>query len=334
LSNLTGVLLLNLGTPQHHNVAAVRRYLRQFLTDPRVIELPGILRWFLVHGIIAPFRAKQSAHAYKKIWREEGSPLLLYSEAIRSELEQHLGSNYVVALGMRYGKPNIATAIQQLHKAQVQQIVVLPLFPQYASAATGSALQQALQTIARYKVIPNLQVIKDFFQNRYYINALATSILPFIHKDYDFILMSYHGLPERQMVHQEYTNCNMQEACPAINEYNRNCYRAQCYQTSRLLAQNLGISADKWGVAFQSRLGKLPWIQPYTDDILQSLRQRGVTKLVVCCPSFVADCLETLEEIGIRARAQWQSLGGAEFTLVPCLNSSPQFISALAKIIA
>lgn len=329
----TGVLLLNLGTPASSKTADVRAYLNEFLFDPRVIELPTLLRWLLVKCCIVPLRAKKSAAAYAKIWQPEGSPLLINSVAIKKELAQVLGEDYVVTLGMRYGNPSIASALQDLQHTPLHKIIVLPLFPQYSSAATGSALQQLLSIVKKYKVVPQLQIIQNFFQDQHYIKALAQSIVPYVSQDFDYLLMSYHGLPQQQMQHAAQHNCDLQAACPAISAANINCYRAQCYQTSRLLAQQLNLPAEKWGIGFQSRLGRLQWIEPYTDHVLQDLRQRGVSKLVVCCPSFVADCLETLEEIGIRAREQWLELGGSELQLVPCLNDSASWISALKTMV-
>lgn len=326
-----GVLLLNLGTPANCSVKAVRAYLKQFLNDPRVIELPKLQRWLLVNCLIVPFRAKKSAEAYEQIWQAAGSPLLINSVSIKDKLAQALGTQFTVVLGMRYGQPSIASALQQLQQAAIQKIIVIPLFPQYSSAATGSALQQVLEIIATYKVVPELQIKDSFFDDPRYIQALAQSIKPYIITDYDYVLMSYHGLPEQQMVHKNDTICNMQTAC-ATTEH-QDCYRAQCYQTSQLVAHALELPTEQWGVGFQSRLGRLPWIKPYTDELLVDLRQQGVSKLVVCCPSFIADCLETLEEIGVRAREQWHSLGGTELRLVPCLNAQQFWIDALESYV-
>lgn len=333
MNDLTGVLLLNLGTPAEPSAKAVGKYLRQFLNDRRVIQLPGLFRWLLVNLLIVPFRAKQSAHAYKQIWLHNGSPLLINSLAIRDKLAVELGDNYFVTLGMTYGEPNIASAVKKLQDANVTEIIIVPLFPQYASSASGAALEQALKLLASADVIPKLRVVTEFFQDTDYIHSLAQSVQPYISEPYDYVLMSYHGLPEQQMIHNSTTACDVQIEAKEINFENHNCYRAQCYQTSRLLAQALNLAEDKWSVAFQSRLGRLPWIQPFTDEVLQQLSVKGVKNLVICCPSFVADCLETLEEIDIRARKQWLELGGTELRLVPCLNATPQWISTLAKII-
>lgn len=333
MNKRTGILLLNLGTPDSCDVSDVRSYLRTFLNDPRVIELPGVLRWLLVNCLIVPFRAKKSALAYSKIWQPSGSPLLINSLKFTHELKQKLGENFSVSLGMTYGKPSIYSALKDLQSAQVSKIIVLPLFPQYASSATGPALEQVLKIIAKYKVIPELQVKTDFFADPNFIAALSASVKPYLNKEYDYLLMSYHGLPEMQLVHGESNHCDLNKPCPSISASNASCYRAQCYHTSRLLAESLNLPADKWGVGFQSRLGRLPWIKPYTDELLIVLRSRGIKRLVVCCPSFVADCLETLEEIGIRASEQWFELGGESLKLVPCLNAQPMWINAVKKML-
>jgi ferrochelatase len=316
LRELTGILLINLGTPADPSVASVRRYLRQFLFDPRIIELPAILRWMLVNLCILPFRSKKSAEAYEKIWTPQGSPLLTYSRDLQHSLQATLGAKYVVALGMRYGEPNIESALEELTRAAVQKILILPLFPQYSSAANGSALQQALSVIAKQKVILPFEVITEFYDNEHYIRALAESMQPYIAKEHDYILFSYHGLPERQMIN------------PGIS-----CYRTKCLHTSQLIANYLGLTNGKWSASFQSRLGKLPWIKPYTDQVLIDLRKQGVKRILIVCPSFIVDCLETLEEINIRAKQQWLDLGGESLSLIPCLNAQTNWVKALSKIL-
>ncbi len=316
VSKKIGVLLINLGTPDSPSVKDVRKYLREFLYDPRVIELPSFLRWLLLKLVILPFRTRKSSEAYKAIWEKEGSPLLINSLKIQTQLQELLGNTYKVVLGMRYGTQNIATAISQLETEDLQQISIVPLFPQYASAVSGSALQNVLEIYAKNKVIIPFKVISDFYYHPEYIKSLANSIRPYLTADYEFLLMSYHGLPERQLIN------------PGIS-----CYKTKCLQTSDLLATALELPEKKWSASFQSRLGRLPWIQPYTDEVLVELRERGISNLLICCPSFVADCLETLEEIGIRAKEQWQQLGGNKFELIPCLNAHPDWIKAL-KVIA
>lgn len=316
MHRLTGILLINLGTPDDPSVASVRKYLKQFLSDPRVVELPAILRWLLLRLVILPRRAPLSASAYKSIWQSNGSPLLIHSLALRAALQQSLGANYTIALGMRYGKPSIADAVDELQMAGVDNLIVLPLFPQYASAANGSALEQTLKILAKSKVIVPFTVISDFFKDANYVEALSSSIQPYLLQEYDFLLMSYHGLPEKQLIN------------PGIS-----CYRTRCMRTSKLVADHLSLPETKWAVSFQSRLGRIPWIKPYTDQMLHELRERGISKLLVVCPSFVVDCLETLEEIGIRAKEQWLQMGGESLQLIPCLNAQEQWINALKTMI-
>lgn len=301
--NKVGLLLVNLGTPQSSDIRHVRAYLREFLSDPMVIDLPAWLRWLLVHGVILPKRAKKSAAAYASIWQSNGSPLLVNSQKFVRALSPH----YSVALGMRYGTPSIATAIQQL--GNVQKIIVLPLFPQYSVAATESALAATRTALAQQQQQPAAEIIfvRDFFQDPAYISAMVGLIAPYLQHDFEYLLTSYHGLPVRQA----------------------GDYRQQCLTTSRLIAQQLQIPEHNWGISFQSRLGFLPWIKPYTNEVLPQLYQRGIRKLLVCCPSFVADCLETLEEIGIRARQQWLELGGEELTLIPALNGQADWIRSI-----
>lgn len=316
MGELTGILLINLGTPDDPSTSSVRKYLKQFLSDPRVIELPMLLRWLLLRLIILPFRTKKSAHAYASIWNDKGSPLLTHSLALKCSLQNALGAEYYVALGMRYGQPSIEKAISELDAAKITQLIILPLFPQYSSAANGSAIEQTLKIIAKSKVIKPLQIISDFHTNPFYIDALVQSIKPYLAQEFDFLLFSYHGLPERQLIN------------PGVN-----CYKTKCLQTSDLLINQLNVSQDKCAVSFQSRLGKLPWIKPYTDQMLIDLRDKGIRKLLVACPSFVVDCLETLEEINIRAKQQWLDLGGESLQLIPCLNEQPIWIEALCGIV-
>lgn len=328
----TGILLINLGTPDSPKKSDVRAYLKEFLSDPRVIDISSIARWFLLHAVILPFRPKKTAEAYEKIWTEQGSPLLINTQVFAEELQKKLGAEIKVAFGMRYGKPSIATAIEQL--SGCEKIIVLPLFPQYASAATGSALEQVLKIYAGKTNIPELQIIQDFFDQDFFINPYAT----LIHKHLDqfkpdFILFSYHGLPERQIEKSgcKLSVCDRQQNCPIINEKNRFCYRAQCYATTKALTAKLNLTENQFTTSFQSRLGRTPWIKPYTDEVLIELRRKNIKRLAIVCPSFTADCLETLEEIAIRGKEQWSSLGGEALFQVPCLNADINWVEAIAK---
>ena len=328
-----GVLLINLGTPDNHTPKAVKRYLREFLNDPRVVDIPMPWRSILVNGIIVPFRYKKSAAAYQQIWSEKGSPLLYFTQAMQEALAMRLGPDYLVALGMRYGNPSIASALRALEGCE--KIHIIPLFPQYSSAATGSAIEKALKCISDAWNAPALHIVNEFYEHPGFIAACAEEIKQAIAKDpVDKLVFSYHGLPERHIDKSECrAACNHQEACPAVTSANAYCYRAQCYATTRALAAAVGLSEDQYEVAFQSRLGRTPWIKPYTDLLLPELKKQGVKKIAVVSPSFIADCLETLEEINIRTREQWLALGGENFIYIPCVNASPRWIDALVDLI-
>ena len=328
---MKGVLLINLGTPDTPDPKSVYRYLTEFLNDTRVIDLPAPLRWILTNLIIIPFRYKKTAKAYQKIWTESGSPLLDNSNKLSQALAAQLGNEYKVALGMRYGKPNIKSALEKLKSCE--EIIIIPLFPQYSSAATGSAIDKTLNLIAKQWNIPAISTIRDFYNHPGFITAYSDIIKINLKPDYH-LLLSYHGLPERHITKSDcQAQCDHQDKCPAITANNSYCYRAQCYQTSELIAKQLSLTPEQYTVAFQSRLGRTPWIKPYTDLILPELRKKGIKNLAIVCPSFVADCLETLEEVNIRTRAQWMSLGGNEFIFIPCLNDSPIWIKQLAAAI-
>ncbi len=323
-----GLILINLGTPDFATTSSVRSYLREFLIDPRVIDLPFIMRVLLLYVFILPFRPQRSAQAYKSIWTNDGSPLLINSIKLKNKLQAHLGAEQQVSLAMRYGKPSIEDALQEL--ADCTHLTILPLYPQYSSAATGSSLEKTLVNIAKNNVIPSLKILRDFYDFPGFITAMAKLIAPY-RDGYDYLLFSYHGLPERQL---EKNGCLpvCRIICPPITLNNNACYRAQCQQTTELIARELGLAKKDYGYAFQSRLGKTPWIKPYTDNQLPELINKNIRRLAVVCPSFTVDCLETLEEIGIRAREQWEKLGGETLTLVPCLNDDENWVKALAEL--
>jgi len=325
-----GILLINLGTPDDCDLKSVRRYLKEFLNDPRVIDIPAIMKWALVNLIILPFRTRKTTHAYQKIWLGAGSPLLIYGLELKQALAIKLGEDYQVELGMRYGSPGILEAIDKL-KGCVS-LTVLPLFPQYSSAATGSAIEEVLTLISTHWNIPDLCIKKDFYNDPEFIAAYVKVIQTAMHdKKVDLVLFSYHGLPERHVDKSHCrVHCNRLDACPGISAGNVYCYRAQCFETSRLLADKIGLLPNQYQVCFQSRLGHTPWIKPYTDVLLPSLAKQGIKNIAIVCPSFVADCLETLEEVNIRTRQQWFDLGGGEFTCIPCLNADPLWVDAVA----
>ena len=334
---MTGVLLINLGTPDSPRPRDVRRYLREFLSDGRVLDIHPVARWLLLHAVILPFRPRRSAAAYEKIWRADGSPLLVFGRALRDAVAQELGDGFRVELGMRYGSPSIADALAALREAQVSQLVVLPLFPQYSAAVTGSVLARTFADLVESWDLPAVHVAEPFYEHPAFIDAYAaTAREPLAGFRADHVLFSYHGLPERQIRRSvpESGGClTRPECCDAISSDNQRCYRAQCFATTRALARALALPQEMQSVAFQSRLGRTPWIEPYTDKVLPELARHGVKRLAVLCPAFVADCLETLEEIGIRAREQWRDAGGEELLLVPCPNAHPTWVAGVSRLV-
>ncbi len=333
----TGVLLVNLGTPEAPRAPEVRRYLREFLGDPRVIDVHPVGRWLLLNLFILPTRPRRSAEAYAKIWTPEGSPLLVHSERLTERLRARL-PGVPIELGMRYGRPSLSSALQRLRAQGCDRVLVAPLYPQYASSSTGSTLERVYAEVAARWNVPSVVTLPAFYDAAPFLDAFAAVARPHLEGFVaDHVLFSFHGLPERQVRRSDETgrHCLASEGCcDAIVDANRNCYRAQCYATARGLATRLGLSADGWSVAFQSRLGRTPWIAPYTDVVLPELLTRGVRRVAVMCPAFVADCLETLEEIGLRARADFKAAGGDDLLLVPSLNAEPVWVDALARLLA
>lgn len=333
----TGVLLINLGTPENPTPEAVKVYLRQFLMDPYVIDISFIPRWFLVNVFIAPFRSKESAESYEKIWTKEGSPLLVYSQKLTEKVEHELGNDFDVKLAMRYGQPSIENALQYFHKQDIKNIIVFPLYPQYAESSTESSLQEVKKVISNYGFKFNLSEVPAFFTFNGYIQAFAEKAKKMLaHKDYDHILFSYHGLPEShiQKLDQSGSYCLKQNnCCEHMSRWNKNCYRAQCFQTTYAIANELRLSKAQYSLSFQSRLGNKPWIKPYTDVVLKELLDAGKKKVLVFCPAFVADCLETIEEIGMREREVFIENGGLELDLVPSLNDSPTWVKAVCDLV-
>lgn len=332
-----GVLLVNLGTPASPSRRDVRRYLREFLSDPLVIDIPALPRWLLLNCFILPFRPRTSAAAYAKIWTDAGSPLRVYSEELRRGVQRELGDEYTVAMAMRYGEPSIRAGVESIRSADVTRWIVLPLFPQYSSAATRSAVDAVSAELSRVNDDMPVEVLPAFYDDPAFIEAFAKVARPRIDAfEPDHVLFSYHGLPERQVkaTDRSGTHCLASDGCcDAIGGANENCYRAQCYATTRSLSRALDLAPDAHSTSFQSRLGRTPWIQPYTDHVLPELADRGVKRLAVMCPAFVADCLETIEEIGIRGRDQWRSCGGEELELIPSLNAEAPWIDAVARMI-
>jgi ferrochelatase len=333
----TGVLLVNLGTPEAPRTPEVRRYLREFLSDPRVLDMNPVGRWLLLNLVILPFRPARSAEAYRQIWTGEGAPLMVHSRALARKVQAALGGAYEVVLGMRYGKPSIRSALEALHAQGLEKIVVFPLYPQYASSTTGSTVEEVFRVAGQLWNVPWLVVIPPFYDDAGSVRSLAVLGRPVLEEMRpERVLFSFHGLPERHVREADGTgrHCLEEEGCcDEIGEANRYCYRAHCYETARLTAAALDLEEGSWSVAFQSRLGREPWLQPYTDETVRRLAEQGVKRLAVFCPAFVADCLETLEEIGIRAREEFLAHGGEDLRLVPSLNSEPIWVEAVARLV-
>lgn len=330
-----GVLLLNLGTPDDPSTGSVRRYLKQFLLDGRVIDINPVLRNVLVRGIIAPFRARSSGKLYKELWTEDGSPLKYYGYKVKDLLQQKLGSDYVVELGMRYQNPSIEEASQKLREALVDKIVIFPMFPHYASASTGSAVQEAMRVITKWLTIPELACVSSYHDHPKLIKVFADNARKFNLGNYDHFLFSFHGIPQRQIRKSDINNYCLQngDCCQSICESNKTCYSAQCYDTAFKIADELGLAKDQFSVGFQSRLGRDPWTEPFTPDVLKDLSAKGIKKLLVFSPSFVSDCLETTIEIGDEYHEEFLEMGGEQLDLVPSLNDDPLWVEAIEDII-
>ena len=331
----TAVLLINLGTPDSYQTADVRKYLVEFLTDRRVIDIPAIRRNLLVRGIIAPFRAPKSAAAYKTIWTEKGSPLMVHSLELKLKMQESLGAEFQVELAMRYGNPSIKSVLDQLKKQALRKIKIIPLYPHYASASSGSVLEKVMQELSQWETIPSIDWVMDFYNDPGLIDAFVAQGKKYNPIDYDHVLFSFHGLPERQLIKADEFNlcCQKADCCQSMHSKNMNCYGAQSYETTRLIAERFQLPTEKYSVSFQSRLGKTPWKKPFTSEVLEKLAKAGKKKVLVFCPSFVCDCLETLYEISIDYQAEFIKSGGEKLQLVEGLNSSEVWVNAL-KVIA
>ena len=332
-----GLLLINLGTPTAPETGPVRAYLREFLNDPRVLDIPPLGRWALLNLFILPFRPAKSAHAYRQIWTDQGSPLLVFHQALATAVQAELGDTITVAAAMRYGEPSIRAGLETLKQADVDEILVLPLYPQYSSSATGSSLEEVFRIAGQLWNVPAIQVMPPFYDDPGFIGAFAAQARPVLDSlRPERVLYSFHGLPERQVRKSDTTDSHClqtADCCATIGPANRYCYRAQCMHTARALTTTLGLSEAETVVCFQSRLGRTPWISPYTDHVLTDLARQGVKRVAVLCPAFTADCLETLEEIGIRAERDFKAAGGEALTLVPSLNATPEWVSAVVTMV-
>ncbi len=331
-----GVLLINTGSTDAPRAPETRTYLRQFLSDPRVLDINPIVRWLLLNLVILRTRPKNSAHAYSQIWTDKGSPLIVISNELMDALKQRM-PNVEFAVGMRYGNPSIESAFDQLLSKNIDRLIVAPLFPQYSSAANGSALELVYAIAGQRWNVPPISVLPPCYAEPSFIDSWAAVIQPYLDSfKPDLLLMSYHGLPERHVKKSDKTGAHCianASCCDAIVDANQHCYRAQCYATSRLLAEKLNLAPEQYSISFQSRLGRDPWIKPPTDEVVPALPKKGVKRLAVICPAFTADCLETLEEIAMRAKSDFLTGGGESFQFIPCLNAHPVWVDALKGLL-
>lgn len=331
-----GILIVNLGTPDSPSTADVRKYLDEFLMDGRVIDINPILRTILVKGIIVPFRGPKSAKIYKKLWTPEGSPLLIYGKRVHQLIKEKLGDDYHVELAMRYQSPSIPDALERLKQAKVDSIKVVPLFPQYASASTGSVHDRVMEIVRTWQAIPDISFINSFYDHPGMIKVFAAHGQKYFNESWDHILFSFHGLPQRQMrkVDVSGVHClKVKDCCKTITENNKFCYTAQCNRTAQLIAEELQLTEEKYTICYQSRLGNDPWVQPYTSEVLKDLAAKRVKKLLVFCPAFVSDCLETTIEVSEEYAEEFEALGGERVQLVESLNDDPAWIDVLEDII-
>lgn len=328
-----GVLLVNLGSPDSTSVPDVRRYLNEFLMDGRVIDVAWPIRRFVV-GMILINRPKETGHAYEKIWTTEGSPLIVTSRNVQKKLQGRV--NVPVELAMRYQNPSIPGAVRNLAEQGVDELFLVPLFPHYAMSSYETAVGRVKDVARGIAPQMRVQVQPPYFKDPDYIAALVASAGEFLNQDYDYLLFSFHGIPERHIKKSDPTGCHClakADCCEVASPAHATCYRAQCFQTTAAFVQQAGIPREKYSVSFQSRLGKDPWLKPYTDFEFERLVKQGVRKLLVICPAFVADCLETIEEIRIRGRETFLQAGGNELSQIPCLNEHPLWIGVLERMV-
>lgn len=324
-----GVLLVNLGSPDSPEPRDVRAYLAEFLDDPRVIDLASPLRWLLLNLIVLPSRPRRSAAAYKQIWTDQGSPLVVISAQQAALLQKRIDLRVEVA--MRYGRPDIGGALSRLYGGGVRDLLVVPMYPHYAMSSYETVLAKVNEEAGRFADLA-IQFVQPFYDHPGFIDALVQAARPALDSKPDLVLFSYHGIPERHVRKNDPTSCWCLEArdcCARPSPSHRTCYRHQVFETTRAFAGRAGLAPQQWSVSFQSRLGRTPWLRPFSDVVIEELPKQGVKRLVVLCPSFVADCLETLEEMGIRGRAAFMAAGGESFTLVPCVNTESAWIDTL-----
>ncbi|HVU36632.1 MAG TPA: ferrochelatase [Opitutaceae bacterium] len=328
------VLLVNLGSPDSTSVADVRCYLREFLGDERVLDLPAPLRWLLLEGIILRTRPRKSAHAYEQIWTKEGSPLIVTSESVRRKLAAALNGAVPVFLAMRYGRPSIATVVGEMAAQGVDEVLLIPQYPHYAMSSWETVVAKVYAEAGRLAPQMRVTTVQPFYRDPDYIEALHAVAAPYLAQPHDHVLFSYHGIPARHLRKADSSKAHcltVADCCSTCSPIHATCYRAQVFATTRALAARANLSPDRHSVSFQSRLAGEPWLTPFTDHELARLAREGKKRLLVLCPAFVADCLETIEEISVAGRATFLEAGGESFIQIPCLNDHPAYIDFLAK---
>jgi len=330
----TGVLLINLGTPDSPSTKDVRRYLTEFLNDPFVIDLPWLKRLLLVNLIIVPFRAPKSAKLYKEIWTDAGSPLLTNGIAVRDKLQDAMGDQFSVKLAMRYQNPSIQSVLKEMSNEHLDQIIAIPMYPQYASASTGSTIAKVKSVAVNIPSLPPINFIQSFYDHPTFIKAWVEQFSNHNIVEHDHVIFSFHGLPEKHLLKEHISgDCSTHKCREEINEQNKTCYRAHCYATVRAILKHVNIPENGYTVSFQSRLGSDPWIQPFSDEVVAQKAKDGAKKLLISSPAFVADCLETLYEIEVEYDELFKEQGGEKVELVKSLNASATWISALKEMV-
>lgn len=330
MSDKKAVLLLNLGSPEAPTTRSVRSYLKEFLNDKRVLDAPQPWRWIALNCFILPFRPKKSAHAYSRIWTPEGSPLMVTSYRQQAALQKRL--SIPVELAMSYGSCSIEKALQRLKLQSITSVFIIPLYPHYAMSSYESVVVKTMECLKNYLPEAQPTLLQPFYKDPDFICALVESARPYLKEDYDLLLFSYHGIPKRHLCQTDPSHAHCQKVfncCSISHPAHATCYRHQCLETTRAFAQAAGLSSEQYQVSFQSRLGREPWLEPYTDQTLAALPSQGYKRILTICPAFVTDCLETLEEIQMEGKATFIEAGGEVFRQIPCLNDQTLFIDFL-----
>ncbi|MGB0370445.1 MAG: ferrochelatase [Opitutales bacterium] len=327
---MRGVLMLNLGSPDSTDVADVRRYLKEFLMDERVLDSPELIRKLVVNAFILPFRPKQSAEAYESIWQKEGSPLIITSMALRELVAKDF--DFPIEMAMRYGSPSTPDAVKKLLDAGVDELYIMPMYPHYAMSSYETAVVYAMDEIRKIKPDLKTTLLQPYYDDPGYIDAMVENAKSYLEEDYDKLIFSFHGIPQRHLVKGDpsHKHCmQTPDCCNTCHPAHATCYRHQCVMTVEKFVEKLGLPKEKYMVTFQSRLGREPWLQPYTDKTLESLPEQGIKKVKIMCPAFTADCLETLEEIAEEGAESFMEAGGESFEMIPCLNLHPKWVDYL-----